>query len=97
MSSQKIDDATMENVEILAQLKLTPQEREEVKGEMEKILNYVDKLEELDTSKVEPLVHVLAETNVFREDCITNVNGQAAVLKNAPKQKNGQVQVPKTI
>lgn len=97
MSSQKIDDATMENVEILAQLKLTDTEREEVKDEMEKILNYVDKLDELDTSKVEPLVHVLAETNVFREDCITNANGQEAVLRNAPKQKNGQVQVPKTI
>lgn len=97
MSSLKIDEKTMENVEILAQLKLTSQEREEVKDEMEKILNYVDKLDELDTSDVDPLVHILSETNVFREDYITNGNGQKAVLENAPKQKNGQFQVPRTI
>jgi len=97
MNNQKIDAATMENVEMLAQLKLTPQEREEVKGEMEKILNYVEKLDELDTSNADPLVHVLTETNVFREDIITNDNGQVALLKNAPKQKDSQLQVPRTI
>ena len=97
MSARKIDDKTMENTEILAKLQLTPQEREEVRTEMEKILNYVEKLNELDTSEVEPLVHILPEVNVFREDRVTNGNGQEAALKNAPKKKNGQYQVPKTV
>lgn len=97
MSSRKIDDQTMANVEILAQLELTPQERQEAQAEMEKILNYVEKLNELDTNKVEPLVHILPETNVFREDCVTNDNGQKDALANAPKQKDGQYQVPKTV
>ena len=97
MSSRKIDDKTMENVEILAQLKLIPQEREEVQVEMEKILNYVEKLNELDTEKVEPLVHILPETNVFRDDRVMNGNGQETALANAPKSKNGQYQVPKTV
>ena len=87
----------MQNVEILAQMQLTASEREEVQVEMEKILSYVEKLNELDTSEVEALVHVLTETNVFREDCVTNGNGQEAVMANAPKQKNGQYQVPKTV
>ena len=97
MISRKIDDKIMEKVEILAQLKLMPQEREEVQAEIEQILDYVEKLNELDTEKVEPLVHILPETNVFRDDCIINGNGQAAALANAPKSKNGQYQVPKTV
>ena len=87
----------MADVEILAQLKLTPQERKEVQAEMDKILHYVEKLNELDTTKVEPLVHILSEVNVFREDKVTNGNGQIDALANAPKQKNGQYQVPKTV
>ena len=97
MSARKIDDKIMENVEIIAQLKLEPTERLEVQTEMEKILNYVEKLNELDTDDVEPLVHILPEVNVFREDCITNENGQKATLANAPRQKDGQFKVPKTI
>ena len=97
MSSRKIDDKTMQNVEILAQMQLTASEREEVQAEIEKILSYVDKLNELDTSAVEPLVHISAETNVFREDCVTNESGQVSALANAPKKKNGQYQVPKTV
>jgi len=97
MSSQKIDDKMMANVEILAQLQLMPQEREEVQAEMEKILNYVEKLNELDTEKVEPLVHILPEVNVFRADQVANDNGREATLANAPKKNNGQFQVPKTV
>ena len=49
MSERKIDEATMDNVEILAKLALTPQERQKAMDEMEKILTYVEKLNELDT------------------------------------------------
>ena len=97
MSDRKIDDKTMDNVEILAKLNLTGEEREKARNEMEKILAYVDKLGELDTDAVNPLVHILPEVNVFREDLITNGDGKEAALKNAPKSKNGQYQVPKTV
>ena len=97
MSERKIDDKTMENVEILAKLNLTGEEREKARDEMEKILAYVDKLGELDTDAVKPLVHILPEVNVFRKDLITNGDGKEAALKNAPKSKNGQYQVPKTV
>ena len=90
MSERKIDEATMDNVEILAKLALTPQERQ-------KMLDYVEKLDELDTDGVEPLSHIFGDENVFRDDVVTNGDNKEAMLANAPKEKEGQYQVPKTI
>ena len=97
MSERKIDEATMDNVEILANLALTPQERQKAMDEMEKILTYVEKLNELDTDQAEPLVHILPEVNVFREDQVTNGDGRKDSLANAPKAKEDQYIVPKTV
>lgn len=93
---RRIDDATMDNVELLAKLTLDPEEREKVRGEMAQILNYVEKLNELDTQNAAPLVHILQETNVFREDEEANGDGLADAMANAPKSKDGQYMVPKT-
>ena len=92
-----IDDETMENVCILAKLSLSGQEREKAKADMQKMLDYVEKLDELDTSDVVPLSHIFGNANVFREDVVTNGDESVAMLKNAPKAKDGQYQVPKTI
>ena len=67
-----IDDETMENVCILAKLSLTEDEKEKAKEDMQKMLDYVDKLDELDTSSVEPMSHIFEDENVFREDVVTN-------------------------
>ena len=90
-----IDDETMENVCILAKLSLTEDEKEKAKEDMQKMLDYVDKLDELDTSSVEPMSHIFEDENVFREDVVTNGDNHEAML--APKQKENQYQVPKTI
>ena len=92
-----IDDETMENVCILAKLSLTEDEKEKAKEDMQKMLDYVDKLDELDTSSVEPMSHIFEDENVFREDVVTNGDNREAMLMNAPKEKEGQYQVPKTI
>ena len=92
-----IDDETMENVCILAKLSLTEDEKEKAKEDMQKMLDYVDKLDELDTSSVEPMSHIFEDENVFREDVVTNGGHHEAMLSNAPKQKENQYQVPKTI
>ena len=55
------------------------------------------KLDELDTSEVEPMSHIFQDENVFREDVVTNGDNKEAMLANAPKAKEGQYQVPKTI
>ena len=64
---------------------------------MNRMLDYIDKLNELDVSGVEPMSHVFPVSNVFREDVVTNGDNKEAMLANAPKAKEGQYQVPKTI
>ena len=92
-----ISDETMEYVGILAKLELKDEEKESARQDMQKMLDYVDKLDELDTSGVEPMSHIFEDENVFREDVVTNGDNHEAMLANAPKQKENQYQVPKTI
>lgn len=93
----KITDEVMENVEILAKLDLSPQERKKAAQEMEKMLSYIEKLNELETESVEPMPYVVSVENVFREDVVTNKDRAEEMLANAPAKKDGQYQVPKTI
>ena len=86
-----IDDETMENVCILAKLSLSEEEKEKAKQDMQKILDYVEKLDELDTEGVEPLSHIFGDQNVFREDVVTNKDAREAMLANAPKAKRRTV------
>ena len=97
MSAQRIDDTVMDNIEILAKLSMPVEEREEMRAELEKILDYVEKLNELETENVEAASHIFPLENVFREDVVTNKNAQEEMLGNAPVKKEGQYQVPKTV
>ena len=92
-----IDDETIENVCILAKLSLGEEAKAKAKQDMQKMLDYVEKLDELDTDSVEPLSHIFGDENVFRDDVVTNGDNKEAMLANAPKEKEGQYQVPKTI
>jgi aspartyl-tRNA(Asn)/glutamyl-tRNA(Gln) amidotransferase subunit C len=92
-----ISDETMEYVGILAKLELKDEEKESARQDMQKMLDYVDKLNELDTSKVEPMTHIFEMGNVFREDEVTNGDDRDAMLANAPEVKEGQYKVPKTV
>lgn len=91
-----ITDETIEYVGILAKLELDPEEKEQAKKDMGRMLDYIDKLNELDTSGVEPMSHVFPVQNVFREDVVINGDGSKDTLKNAPQEKNTMFVVPKT-
>ncbi len=91
-----ISDETIEYVGILAKLELSGQEKEQARRDMGQMLDYIDKLKELDTSGVEPMSHVFQVQNVFREDVVTNGDGREGSLCNAPQQKDGMFLVPKT-
>ena len=91
-----ITDETIEYVGILAKLELSDEEREQAKKDMGRMLDYIDKLNELDTSDVEPMSHVFPVQNVFREDVVTNGDGSEETLKNAPEEKDAMFVVPKT-
>ena len=88
--ANKISDETIEYVGILAKLELSEKEKEEAKADMEKMLDYIDVLNELDTD-------VFPVNNVFREDVVTNGDGSSDTLANAPLMKDQSFKVPKTI
>ena len=89
-----ISDETIEYVGILAKLELSPEEKEEAKKDMGRMLDYIDKLNELDTTGVEPMSHVFPVNNVFRKDVVTD---RDEILANAPAKKDGAFMVPKTV
>lgn len=91
-----ITNETIDYVAILAKLDLTAEEREQAQKDMGRMLDHFDKLNELDTSAVEPMSHAFPLQNVFREDVVTNGDGSEATLKNAPEEKNTMFVVPKT-
>lgn len=91
-----ISDETIEYVGILAKLELSDEEKEQAKKDMASMLDYIDKLNELDTTGVEPMSHVFPVNNVFREDIVTNDDDRENILKNAPEEKSGMFNVPKT-
>lgn len=92
-----IDDETIEYVSILAKLELSGEEREQAKKDMGRMLDYIDKLGELDTEGVEPMTHVFPVQNIFRKDVVTNSDIREQLLSNAPEQKDGMFVVPKTV
>ena len=91
-----IDNETIEYVGILAKLELNEEEKARARTDMEKMLDYIDKMGELDTKNVEAMTHVFPNENVFREDVVTNGNDRDNILSNAPEERDGMFAVPKT-
>ena len=92
-----ISDETIEYVGILAKLELSEEEKEQAKKDMGSMLDYIDKLNELDTTGVEPMSHVFPVENVFREDVVRNGDQRDEMLANAPAEKDGSFKVPRTV
>lgn len=92
-----INYETIEHVGILAKLELSEAEKEAAMEDMSRMLDYIDKLNELDTVGVEPMSHVFPVSNVFREDVVTNGDERDQTLANAPDSKDGAFKVPKTV
>lgn len=91
-----ISDETIDYVGILAKLELSGEEKEQAKKDMGSMLDYIDKLGELDTTGIEPMSHVFPVQNVFREDVVTNGDDSENILKNAPGEKDNMFMVPRT-
>lgn len=87
----------VEKVAVLARLKLSEKEIEEMTSQLNEILEYFEKLKELDTEGVEPLSHVLPLKNVYREDRVKPSLSQEDLLSNAPEKGHGHFKVPRVI
>jgi len=93
----KISTKEVEYVAKLARLKLTEQEKELFTQQLDSILDYMGKLNEIDTEKVQPTSHVLPLKNVMREDEVKDSHLQKEMLSNAPERDDNFFSVPKII
>jgi aspartyl-tRNA(Asn)/glutamyl-tRNA(Gln) amidotransferase subunit C len=90
----KITDKLIREIAALAKLDFDKRSAEEMKADMEKIIGFVDKLSEVNTDGVEPLIYLSDEVNVLREDEIKAVVSQVEALKNAPDKDSDYFKVP---
>lgn len=93
----KISRKEVEHVAKLARLELKEEEIEQFSHQLSAILEYMDQLNELNTDGVEPTSHVIAFTNVFREDAVKEGPWGRMRLSGAPEEENGHYRVPKVI
>jgi len=93
----KLTAQEVEYVAHLARLEITPQEKEKFTAQLNDILLYIDKLNQLDTKGVEPLSHAIGVTNAFREDKVVESIGTEKTLANAPDGRGEFFRVPKVI
>jgi aspartyl-tRNA(Asn)/glutamyl-tRNA(Gln) amidotransferase subunit C len=87
----------VEHIAELARLQLNESELEEYTLQLNKILEYVEKLNELDTENVKPLSHPIEGENVFRKDIVQSSVNREDALKNAPSKDDEFFKVPKVI
>ena len=95
--ANKIDIKTVDEIAHLARLEFKDEAKVEILNDMNRMLGFVDKLNELNTDNVEPLIYMTNEKNVMREDEPEITLSQKDALKNAPKKDSDYFKVPKVI
>ena len=92
-----IDNSTVKKVAKLARLKVDAEEEQNLKNELNNILEWVDKLQKVDTENIDPMLSVSNEPMSMREDMVTSKLDNKQILSNAPEKKAGFFVVPKVV
>lgn len=92
-----MNDALIDNLAKLSRLQFNDQEKEIIKKDLQRMIEFVDKLQELDTTGVEPLMHMSDSVNVLREDKVQGSISREEALRNAPDSNGVFIKVPKVI
>lgn len=87
----------IKELELLSKLEFYELEGKEIGKHMNDMIEFLDKIKEVDTENIEPLTHLQLGGFVFREDIVTNSDDREAILYNAADKKDGKIRVPKTI
>jgi aspartyl-tRNA(Asn)/glutamyl-tRNA(Gln) amidotransferase subunit C len=82
----KITDEIIDHLAHLAKLQFKDNQKDSIREDLTKIISFVDKIEELDTDNIEPLIHINQEVNILREDEVKETITQLQALKNAPSK-----------
>jgi aspartyl-tRNA(Asn)/glutamyl-tRNA(Gln) amidotransferase subunit C len=93
----KIDQSLISKLEHLARLELSAAEKEGIRNDLNNILQMVEKMNELNTDDVEPLIYINEQQNVWREDKVANQVDRKDALRNAPDKNEQFFKVPKVI
>ena len=93
----EVNDALIDKLAHLARLKFDEAEKEEIKSDLQRMIEFVEKLNELDLENVEPLLHMSGEINVLRDDKIEGSITRGEALSNAPVHDDQFFKVPKVI
>ena len=93
----EVNNALVEKLATLSRLKFDDTQKESIKADLQNMIQFVEKLNELDTTGVEPLLHMSDNVNILREDEVKGSIDRAEGLKNAPVQDGVFFKVPKVI
>lgn len=93
----EINNETIDKLAYLARLEFSAEDKQEIKKDLSRIITWIDKLNELDTEKVEPLIYMSNEINVLRKDEIEHTLSHEDALLNAPKKDSDYFRVPKVL
>jgi len=93
----EVNDEMINNLSQLTRLEFNDIEKEEIKNDLQKMIAFIGKLNELDTTGVEPLLHMSENVNVLREDEVKYIISREEALKNAPMHDDRFFKVPKVI
>ena len=93
----EVNDALVEKLANLARLKFNDAEKQEIKNDLQRMIVFVEKLNELELENVQPLLHMSEEVNVLRDDEVKGSVSRAEALKNAPSHDDEFFKVPKVI
>ncbi len=93
----EITDEMVKTLADLSRLTFNSQEKEEIKKDLQRMISFVEKLNEVDTSNVEPLLHMTDAVDIYREDVVQGSMRKEDAFKNAPSADNNYFKVPKVI
>ncbi len=93
----EVNDALIDKLATLARLEFEPEEKERLKQDLQKMIAFVEQLQQLDTTGEEPVLQMSNNTDVLREDELKNTLDRDAALKNAPLADDQFFKVPKVI
>ena len=95
--SMEVNDQLIAELAELARLEFNAEEKSGIKSDLQRMISFVEKLQEIDTTGVEPLLHMSEATNVYREDVVSGSIDRSTGLLNAPDSDGVYFRVPQVI
>ena len=93
----EVTNALVEKLANLSRLEFSDADKAEIKNDLQRMISFVEKLDELDLSDTEPLLHMSSNINVLRDDKVGESTSREEAMKNAPAHDNKFFKVPKVI